>query len=137
MKVDVYNCKQACALVPVEGTVVISISYPEDDADLQEGWEAVLRLRFHEASRRCDILAKDPVVFHEGMAKRVDDFVQTHKNKDFVVHCHGGQRRSVAIAMYLKDAFGAEVEAHAAGVGVLLTAKQSQEAYRLLMVPYN
>ncbi len=137
MKVDVYSRQQACDLEPIAGAVIISISYPEGPAPLQEGWEAVLRLEFHEASRRCDTLSKDPILFDEGMAQRVDEFVQTHKNKDFVIHCHGGTRRSVAIAMYLKDAFGAELETHAAERLDLVTAKNNTAVYRLLMRLYG
>ena len=103
MKVDVYSRKQACALEPIEGTVVISISYPEEDAVLQEGWEAVLRLRFHEASRRCDTHTKNPVLFDESMSEQVDQFVQAHKDKNFVVHCHSGQNRAVAIAAQVRS----------------------------------
>jgi predicted protein tyrosine phosphatase len=133
MKVDIYTREKACALEPVEGTVVISISYPEEDAPLQEGWEAVLWLRFHEASRRCDTLMKGPILFNEGMAKRVEEFVQTHKNKNFVIHCHSGQRRSVAIALYLKHIFGAEVEAHIGHQPDWRGAKNNTLEYRLLM----
>ena len=103
MKVDVCNRKQACALEPIEGTVVISISYPEEDAVLQEGWEAVLRLRFHEASRRCDTHMKNPIIFSEDMAKVIDDFVREHKDKNFVIHCHSGQRRSADIAARVRS----------------------------------
>jgi len=139
MKADVYSRKQACALQPIEGSVIISISYPEEDAVLQEGWEAVLRLRYHEATRRCDTLSKDPIIFSKYMAEVIDSFVQEHKDKNFVIHCHSGQRRSVAIAMFLKDAFGAEVTAHigyARDGDIWWAERTSMAEYQILMEPY-
>ncbi len=46
MKVHVHNQEQVCALTPIAGTVVISITNPAQAAALQEGWDAVLRVKF-------------------------------------------------------------------------------------------
>jgi len=134
MKASVYSLQQACALSPVKGTVVISISSPHrEPATLQEGWEDVLRLEFIEAARKCDTQERNPVLFNEDMAEQLDGFVRAHKDKDFVIHCHSGQSRGMAVAVFLRDIFGADLELHS----VQTDAKASLSMLRLLMRPYD
>lgn len=134
MKASVYSRQQACALSPVKGTVVISIFSPhQGPASLQEGWEDVLRLEFTEALRKCDTQERNPVLFNEGMAEQVDEFIRTHKGKDFVIHCHSGQRRAMAVAVFLRDIFRADLELHS----VQTDAEASPLMLRLLLHPYS
>ncbi len=133
MKASAYSRQQACALSPVKGTVVISISSPyHEPAPLQEGWEDILRLEFVEAARECDTRKRNQVLFNESMAKQIDGFVRAHKDKDFVIHCHSGQGRGMAVAMFLRDIFGADLELHSGQT----EAKASPSVLRLLMRRY-
>ncbi len=133
MKASVYSRQQACALSPSKGTVVISISSPHHEpAPLQEGWEDVLRLEFVEAARACDARERNPVLFNEGMAEQIDRFVRTHQDKDFVIHCHSGQRRGMAVAVFLRDIFGADLELHSGQTD----AEASPSMLQLLMRRY-
>jgi len=118
MKVDVYSRRQAVALDPVAGTVIISISSPADRAPLKKGWEDILRLEFHDVTidpdeartRGIDSIQGKPIVwFSEDHVKAVEFFVHQHKDKNFVVHCDAGVSRSVAVGLFLREIF-VEVE---------------------------
>lgn len=140
MRVDVYNRKQACTLTPTVNTVVISITAPADEAPLKQGWEAILRVEFHDTviPRSEMPILVDPnsgsiVLFDKIMASQIDYFVWAHKEKDFIIHCQAGQSRSVAVGMFITDLFpDATLHLHA----VKTTAGANSLVHRLLMQKY-
>jgi predicted protein tyrosine phosphatase len=141
MKVNVYSRKQAIDLVPAEGTVVISISGPDNEAPLKEGWEDILRLAFHDVALDPDacriqgiqsIAGKPIIFFDEEMAAQVDTFAFKHKDKDFMVHCDAGVSRSVAVGLFLKELFEAELTTHA----IHTTAAYNSLVHRILLQKY-
>ena len=114
MKVDVYNRAQAVGLEPVEGTVMISISGPDDPADLKEGWEDVLRLEFHDVVKIPRGIP-DIKPFHRSHVDAIHEFVEKHveAGKDFAIHCDAGVSRSVAVGVFLEDVHGGDLTMHA------------------------
>jgi predicted protein tyrosine phosphatase len=114
MRVDVYNREQAIGLEPTEGTVMISISSPGDQANLKEGWEDILRLEFHDVVR---IPKNMPEIraFCTTHVDAVHEFVDKHvaAGKDFAVHCDAGVSRSVAVGMFLEEIHGGDLNLHA------------------------
>lgn len=122
MRVDVYSRQQAVELVPVEGTVVISISSPGKEAPLQEGWDDILRVGFHDVvipRAEMPVLVEPGVgkvavvMFDETMAAAIDKFAWKYHDKNFMVHCDAGVSRSVAVGLFLKEIFQAELFTHA------------------------
>ena len=124
MKVDVYNRSQVEGLEPTPNTVVISISNPSlkiqdmagasagTPADLKDGWEAVLRVEFHDVVKVPHDMP-DIVAFSQEHVDAIHAFVETYLDKDFVIHCDAGVSRSVAIGLYLQDVYDAELHTHA------------------------
>lgn len=143
MIVHVHNQEQVCALAPIAGTAVISICNPGYTAPLLEGWDAVLRMKFHgqhtlpkdDPPRGSFPGKKAPriVLFDESMAREIDGFCHANHDKDFVVHCKGGLHRSVAVGVYLQEVFGAEMFLHAAEAALY----EDNLVYQLLMRPYK
>jgi predicted protein tyrosine phosphatase len=110
MRVQVLNRYQAEECFPVPGEVMISISTPGDEpASLQEGWEDVLRLQFHDSVKVYDSLP-DTVLFDREDAKQIHEFIAKHSEKDFVTHCDAGWSRSMAIGVFLRDTHGAQLQ---------------------------
>ena len=115
MKVDVYSRAQAEALSPELTTAVISITAPGSPrAALEEGWLDVLRLEFDDALQPSTAVP-ELVLFDEWFARRIHDFVDLYQTSDFMVHCEAGMSRSVGVAVFLHEAYEAEVTLHAAG----------------------
>lgn len=88
----------------VPGWVVISITQPSDPpAALQEGWAAVLRMRFHDTDDAESILT----VFSKEDAETVVAFVRQHAENvnGILVHCSAGISRSAAIAKFVADTY--------------------------------
>lgn len=144
MIVHVYNQDQVRVLDPIAGTVVISITGPAQWQLLREGWEAVLRLKFltgttppePEPSREGfpDFMPKPRTVFNKGIAREIDGFCLANHNKDFVVHCVAGLHRSVSVAAYIQDVFGAEMLLHVPSDG---WDYANCPMYQMLMEPYK
>jgi predicted protein tyrosine phosphatase len=144
MLVHVHSEQQVCALAPIAGTVVISITNPAQAAALQEGWEAVLRVKFLSGTiqpkpdpPRKNFPGWKPKYqpcFNEGIAREIDGFCLAHHNKDFVVHCYAGLHRSIAIAAYIQDVFGAEMVRHVPSDGFDYAA---DSMYQMMMKPYE
>jgi predicted protein tyrosine phosphatase len=142
MRVDVYSRQQAIALDPVEGTVVISISSPANDAPLKHGWEDILRLEFHDVTmdedmartRGIDSLQGKPIIwFNEGHVRQVEEFVYRHKDKNFLIHCDAGVSRSVAVGLFLREIFDeVELTTHA----IHTTKAYNSLVHRMLMRKY-
>jgi predicted protein tyrosine phosphatase len=61
--------------------------------------------------------------------REVENFVFAHKDKDFVVHCDAGVSRSVAVGMYLRTLFEAELTTHA----IHTTRAYNSLVHRMLM----
>lgn len=103
MKVRILNRQQGEQWAAAPGQVMISISTPGDKpASLQEGWESVLRLQFHDVTQDhpgAGVL----VLFNDEMADAAYEFIQIHLGKDFVVHCDAGVSRSMAVGVFLRD----------------------------------
>ena len=115
MKVDVYSRVQAEALSPELTTAVISITAPDRlPALLQSGWLDVLRLEFDDALQPSTAVP-GLVLFDEQHVKMIHDFVDLYQTSDFMVHCEAGMSRSVGVAVFLHEAYEAEVMLHAAG----------------------
>ncbi len=89
-------------------------------------------MEFVEAARECDTRKRNQVLFSESIAEQLDGFVRAHKDKDFVIHCHSGQGRGMAVAMFLRNIFGADLELHSGQT----EAKSSPSVLRLLMRRY-
>lgn len=122
MKVNVYSRQQICEIDPIEGTAVISISSPGDPAPLKEGWDPLLRVEFHDLAQTreelnaagLDVLRGQEIVIFDGrLANKIDRFCWDNSDKDFIVHCDAGVSRSVAVGLFLKEIFQAELYTHA------------------------
>lgn len=111
MKADVYNRAHAEAVNPIPNTVVISISNPGLPARLKDGWEAVLRLEFHDVVT-IPVGMPECVPFHDGHVVEIHDFVEENLDKDFMVHCDAGMSRSVAVGVFLQDVHGYTLHLH-------------------------
>ncbi len=116
MQVDVYNREQAVDLEPTEGTVMISISAPNEPAVLKDGWEDVLRLEFDDVVKISKSFPEF-VAFNHKHVDAIHEFVEKHaaNSKDFAVHCGAGWSRSVAVGMYLIEVYGGDINLHAVG----------------------
>ena len=103
MRAQILNRQQGEERRAAPGQVMISISTPGDKpASLQEGWESVLRLQFH------DVVEDHPdadtlVLFNDEMAATVREFIRNHLGKGFVIHCDAGVSRSMAVGVFLRD----------------------------------
>lgn len=112
MRVDVFNREQAEVREPTPGTVIISISSPGCPANLKDGWEDVLRLEFHDVVKPVTGIP-ELVLFSVAHVEQIHDFVEHNLDKDFVVHCDAGVSRSVAVGVFLRDVYDAELHTHA------------------------
>jgi len=135
---------QVCALTPIAGTVVISITHPGQATALQEGWDAVLRVKFLSGTiqpkpdpPRGSFPGRKPkplALFNKEIAREIDGFCLTHHNKDFIVHCFAGLHRSISIAAYIRDVFGAEMVRHVPDDG---WDWENDSMYQMMMEPYK
>ena len=143
MLVHVYSQDDAAVLAPIANTVVISITSPGNTAPLQEGWDAVLRVKFHGQNH---VPKNDPprgsfpgykpkpiVPFSDLIAYEIDGFCHANHMKNVMVHCHAGVHRSVAVAWYLHDVFESEIVLHPERIQ---QRPWENPVYKLLMVKY-
>ena len=105
----VLSRKTAEVYQPGGREVCISITDSDDEsfAILSSAFAAILRLTFSDI----DEPGADPseVLFNEGHAKQVTDFVRHWTDVDrIVVHCKAGQSRSAGIALGLCELFSWE-----------------------------
>lgn len=144
MQVHVLSQEKAVVLTPEDNTVVISITNPGHTAALLEGWDAVLRVKFHGMNH---VPKPDPprkgfpgyipkvqhiILFDEVHREQIDGFAHANHNKNFIVHCNAGLHRSVSVACYLRDVFGHELD--------LLAEPEDLDidpVYLMLMRPYE
>jgi predicted protein tyrosine phosphatase len=83
---------------------VISITQPSDPAAaLQEGWGAILRMKFHDTDDADSILT----VFSPEHAEAIVRFVRAEAGRveGILVHCHAGISRSAAVAKFIADTY--------------------------------
>jgi predicted protein tyrosine phosphatase len=81
-------------------------------ANLKDGWEAVLRVEFHDVVKIPHNMP-DIVAFSQRHVDEIHEFVAAHLDCDFVVHCDAGVSRSVAVGTYLRDVHDADLKCHA------------------------
>lgn len=95
----VMNQRQAEAYSPGEAAICISIVTPgEDPADLEEGWDSVLRLQFH------DVQDRGVAPISRKQAREVVDFVWGNRDAvRLIVHCEAGVSRSAGVALAAKE----------------------------------
>jgi predicted protein tyrosine phosphatase len=132
MKIDVYSRGQAVDLEPTEGTVMISISSPGDQASLKEGWEDILRLEFHDVVRIPKGIGNNILAFNSSHVDAVHKFVDKYAaaGKDFAVHCDAGVSRSVAVGVFLEEVHGGDLHLHAIHTTAAANSRVSRGLFR-------
>jgi predicted protein tyrosine phosphatase len=99
---------------PKTSEAIISISVPDDPAQLSSNWSRsrLLRLQFHDADTEGNVTLMPhqqisdhgrAVLFNERDARNVIEFVEENKNRveTIYVHCDAGISRSAAIAKFI------------------------------------
>ena len=115
----------AVALRPTPASAMVSITEPGRQAELLEGWGALLRVHFRDAEYDHKMIQEvraagkrfDPTRMGfpdrrsaEQIRAFLTDVAQRPGISELVVHCHAGQRRSAAVARYAADLFGADFD---------------------------
>jgi predicted protein tyrosine phosphatase len=97
----------------VSGWAMISITDPGcADADIDEGWGAILRVKFHDIDtsmgERFELMSKST-------ATEIIDFLLSIKGsaKGIVVHCRAGASRSASVAAIASNLLGFELDGNA------------------------
>lgn len=110
LMVDVFNREQAEGYDPQQARVVdltppaiISISCPDEPANLKYGWSEVLRLEFHDISMSWEWEQDRLVPMSHEQAQKVVDFAIRHAHRNLFVHCDAGVSRSVAVGLFLSE----------------------------------
>lgn len=104
----VYNRESAFGLIPNHSQVLISISGTRTKYDKQillSGWKDALALVFDDFVEP-EHGIPGIILFDTTHAKQILDFVTTHSQSDFIIHCDAGVSRSVAVGAFLRDFFG-------------------------------
>lgn len=90
---------------PLPGSALISIHDRSEPAlQFDDPWGPVLQLRFHDTQPGTLGLE----LFSVDHAKRVLAFAEQHgaSSPELIVHCHAGNSRSAAIALFLASQYG-------------------------------
>lgn len=144
MRVDVFNRQQIEWITPDTPRPLISIgqsrcedclgtrpeNMPPDEATLQAGWGDVLRLSFHDFTYQPK--GDCWVVFTPELAAETTAFIEAHAGQDFAIHCAAGISRSVAVGVFMRDAYDYELFLHA----IDSTAGANSLVLRLLNRPF-
>lgn len=105
-RVSFWPRKAVPALRPPPGSVLISIFDRKDGpltCDLS-AWAEVLPLRFHDVA---DASMGGVELFQPAQAKAIFELLKRHPScPQVVVHCHHGQSRSAAVALYIEAIYG-------------------------------
>ena len=113
MRVDVYSKYHAAEINPTPGTVVISIGSPGEEYSLKPGWDDILRIEFDDVVKvPTGMLGVNIIAFCMEHADTIHDFIELHKDKDFLVHCSAGVSRSVAVGSFMREVHEAELKLH-------------------------
>ncbi len=87
---------------------VISLSeWGAGPAKLKEGWQAVLRLEFHDIEQ--EVPGEPYDLFSEDQARQIIEFVQNARSSGVtgvLVHCRAGISRSAAVAKWIAGKYG-------------------------------
>lgn len=96
-----YPRAMAEKLQPTGNDVMVSIhDCSQKPASLQKGWNAVLRLSFHDT----DVAKPGYDLFSPEQAHQVMAFIEQHVDSErIVVHCNMGVSRSAAVAMFIAE----------------------------------
>ncbi len=121
-----YVSEAAAVEMPANpATAMLSITAPGSQAELADGWGALLCIQFSDAEydnatiqnfrskgKRFDPTAKGfpDRRCAERMREFLDGLVDRPDIEELVVHCHAGQRRSAAVARYAAERFGADFD---------------------------
>lgn len=106
MRIDVYSKYHAAEIEPTPGTVVISIGSPGESYELKRGWEDVLRIEFDDVVKiPLGMAGHNIIAFCDTHAEIIHEFIEKHKDKDFLIHCSAGVSRSVAVGSFMREVF--------------------------------
>ncbi|MEF8792827.1 hypothetical protein [Thiohalorhabdus sp.] len=118
-RVSVLDLEGAARLPADPATAVLSVTDPEVVAPLAEGFAGVLRLSFHDVDDDAvawglpRTLPQEVVPMDAEQARRLvlwtDSLAQDDAGYRVVAHCHAGISRSSAIAWFLNQRHGAEL----------------------------
>ena len=118
-RVSVLDLEGVSRLPGDPATAVLSITDPDVEAPLAEGFAGVLRLSFHDVDDDAlDLgpplaLPPDVVPMDAHQAQRLvawtDALAREESGYRVVAHCHAGVSRSTAIAWFVHQRYGAEL----------------------------
>jgi len=95
--VDYYPRYIIESMQPPKKAVLISIrDKGQEDAKIDDKWDAVLRLTFDDADISGDL-------FDCNQAQEVINFVEKYVEHSVYVHCHYGVSRSAAVALFIAE----------------------------------
>jgi len=94
------NRLQAGQLLPHYNAIFISITCPGDEAQLVDGWKAVLRLKIDDVS---DDHGGQYALFNEDHARQIIEFVFGHLPDTLFINCDAGLSRSAGVAVALTE----------------------------------
>lgn len=72
--------------------------------------ERVLRVRFTDITAPVEKFNKKFGPISENTAKEIINFVEKHKDLNFIVHCHASISRSSAVCLFLNTIYGHELK---------------------------
>lgn len=90
---------------------LISISTPGVEYDRHPNytkWGDVIELEFDDVDR----LMHGCIRFDANRAKKLIEFIEKNKDRDFAVHCDAGISRSPAVGMFISEKYGHDLEMH-------------------------
>lgn len=90
-------------------TVLISINEEYENYRplmLDRNDERVLSLRFTDIICDVEQFGKVYHTLNQEMAKTITNFIEKHKDCNFIIHCRAGVSRSSAVAMYIHLKYG-------------------------------
>lgn len=116
--------------VPGDNDVIVSLfDNTEQAAELQPGWRAVLRSRFHDIDQPAD----GQELMTPQQAQEILEFMESHKDcETLVVHCGMGRNRSGAIALFASELFQAPLFNNAQRIRPGSIVGYNRWVYRLL-----
>lgn len=117
-KIHFMSRPTAEGIIPRSTDAMISISVPNDPANLNRLWarDRLLRLQFHDADDEGNINLMlgqtiwgtiKAKLFSQNDAKQIIEFVEGNKNKvdTIFVHCDAGISRSAAVAKFIAEMY--------------------------------
>lgn len=70
-------------------------------------WKDVMRLQFHDATRKSEKEPDDKILFDEAMALQVFEFLKKHQDDvdEAIVQCEAGVSRSAAVSKFIAQIY--------------------------------